>query len=188
MNGVSEPTVDTETLLIREALTGDRDAFSRLMLQYAQRIYRGVCFIVRNIDDAKDITQETFLRAYRGLGSFDPSKPFYPWIHRIARNLSLNYIGRAERKNLSLPEGDPFPARTEDPALSIIHEAESESLYRAIDRLTPEHREIIMLKHFGECSYAEIAEIVGIPIGTVMSRLYNARMKLKSLLSEENAR
>lgn len=188
MSGVSELSADMETLLIREALTGKRDAFSRLMLRYAQRIYRAVYFIVRNFDDAKDITQETFLRAYRSLDSFDPSKPFYPWVHRIARNLSLNFIGKAERKNVSLPEGDPYPAMTDDPALSIIQKAEIDALYRAIDRLTPDHREVIMLKHFGECSYAEIAEIVGIPIGTVMSRLYGARMKLKSVLSEENAR
>lgn len=182
----ASPILDAE--LIREAAGGDREAFSRLTLHYAQRVFRAVFFIVRNMDDAKDVTQETFYRAYRSLESFDPSRPFYPWIHRIARNLSLNFVGRSERKNVSMPDGDPYPGNAMDPVDSIIRAEETESLYRAIDRLSADHKEIITLKHFEECSYAEIAEILEIPIGTVMSRLYNARMKLKTILSEENAR
>jgi RNA polymerase sigma-70 factor (ECF subfamily) len=187
MREATEIPAPREAELIRSALQGDREAFSRIVLRYAERVYRVVHFIVRNLDDAKDITQETFCRAYRGLRSFDQAKPFYPWVHQIARNLSLNFIGRAEHKNVTLPEDGSIPAKTEDPIVSVIRTEEAASLYRALDRLTPEHREIIMLKHFSECKYAEIAQILAIPIGTVMSRLYNARMKLKAALLEKNA-
>lgn len=186
MSDTAEQSVTLESELIKHALTGDSEAFSRLMLHYARRIYRVAFFIVRNLEDAKDITQETFFRAYRSLQSFDPSKPLYPWLHRIARNLSLNYVGRFEHRNVGLPDEDTFRAETGDPLAAAIRSDDAAALYRAIDRLSPNHREIIMLKHFGECSYAEIAETLGIPIGTVMSRLYNARMKLKTILIEEN--
>ncbi len=188
MSETIRASLQLDAELIRSAQGGDREAFGRLILRYARRIYRAVYFIVRNLEDAKDITQETVYRAYRSLERFDPAKPFYPWLHQIARNLSLNYIARAEHRNVGLPEEELIASRMVDPEAVAIRSEEAASLYRAIDRLNPDHREIIMLKSFGDCSYAEIAEILGIPIGTVMSRLYNARMKLKSILLRENAK
>lgn len=182
-----EASLQLDAELIHSTLDGDREAFGRLMLRYARRIYRAAYFIVRNLEDAKDITQETVYRAYRGLERFDVTKPFYPWLHQIARNLSLNYIARAEHGNVGLPEEDLVATRVVDPEAAAVRSEEMAELYRAIDMLNPDHREIIMLKHFGDCSYAEIATILGIPLGTVMSRLYNARMKLKSILLRENA-
>jgi RNA polymerase sigma-70 factor (ECF subfamily) len=176
-----------EAQLITQAQDGNRDAFAKLVDLYGRRIYYAAYSFLRNVDDAADIVQEVFLRAYKNIGSFDTSRAFYPWLYRIARNLCINTVQKASRKDTALPAEELLSARDGDPASDLLRKEEVEQLREAIERLSDKHREIIKLKTFQECSYAEIADILGIPIGTVMSRLYAARSKLRELLVEVNA-
>lgn len=178
-------TVDVaERQLIVLAKSGQQEAFSALIRRYIQRVYRSAYAILRNPDDADDVAQETFVRAYRNISRFDETRPLFPWLHRIARNLSLNRIERVNKRETKLPDTDMVAERSPSPEQQAIHSEELKQIRRAVEQLPEFFREIIELSHFQECSYREIAEILSIPIGTVMSRLYNARKKLKSILEE----
>jgi len=179
----SETHMDERSLIVR-AQTGDRDAFGILVRLYLQRVYRAAHGIVHNHDDASDIAQDTFVRAYKNLDRFDVNRPLFPWLFRIARNLCLNRIERVTKREVSLPEFDTIRSSHQTPDEVAIARDEKERVRMAVAMLPDQHREIIELSHFQECSYKEMAEILGIPIGTVMSRLYHARQKLKDLLTE----
>jgi RNA polymerase sigma-70 factor (ECF subfamily) len=176
-----------ETQLILQAQRGNNDAFSELVSLYGKRIYYAAYSFLHNVDDAADIVQEVFLRAYRNISSFDTARSFYPWLYRIARNLCINTAKRASRRDTSLPAEELIASGGPDPATELLKNEEIEELRSALTRLSDKHREILDLKTFQDCSYAEIAEILDIPIGTVMSRLYAARSKLKELLMEVHA-
>jgi RNA polymerase sigma-70 factor (ECF subfamily) len=142
---------------------------------------------VRNHADADDLSQETFIRAYRAIGRFDEKYRFYTWVRRIAVNLCLNWLKRRNRAHLvPLPQSDG-----EAEAVDIADpraDAEGSSLRRDLDSalalLPTDQRTIFMLRVNEELSYNEIAELLHIPVGTVMSRLNRAREKLKELLKE----
>lgn len=176
-----------EAQLITLAQGGNQEAFSKLFSLHGRRIYFAAYSFLHNVDDASDIVQEVFLRAYKNIGTFDTKRAFYPWLYRIARNLCINTVQRSSRKETGLPAEELIPARTDDPASELLRKEEIEGLRKALDQLQDKHREIITLKTFQDCSYAEIAEILDIPIGTVMSRLYTARTKLRAILMEVNA-
>ena len=108
----------------------------------------------------------------------------FPWLYQIARNLCLNRIERVTKRETGLPDFDTLRSPHRGPDEATIERDEQERVRMAVAALPDQHREIIELSHFQECSYKEMAEILGIPIGTVMSRLYHARKKLKDLLSE----
>jgi RNA polymerase sigma-70 factor (ECF subfamily) len=170
---------------VLRAQSGDRAAFGVLASQYLDRVYRVAYSVVRNHEDAADIAQETLVRAYRTLDRFDPDRPLFPWLYQIARNLGINRIQRVRKREASLPEFDVIEARERGPAESLLHESEAERVRRAIAELPEHHRRIIELCHFDDCSYNEMAEILDIPVGTVMSRLYHARKRLQKVLESE---
>ena len=174
-----------EKELILQAKTGNRAAFELLVKEYLQRIYRAAYSLVRNVEDASDIAQEAFMRAYRSIGTFDESRPFYPWMYRITRNLCMNHLSSSKNRIGCVEDEDLIPDRACGPEEQAIRKENLSDIERAISCLPEQHREILVLKHFQDCSYNDIAEILGIPIGTVMSRLYNARMKLKTILKEQ---
>lgn len=181
MSGIRE---EAEGALVERARRGDRIAFGLLVESYLPRVYRVAYGIVRNREEAADIAQDALVRAYRGIRRFDPSRPMFPWLYQITRNLALNRIERMRNREGTLMidvlfDGDPGP---EDAAVA---DDERTRVRRAVARLQAQHRTVIELNHFQECSYREIAEILGIPIGTVMSRLYHARRRLRSILEEE---
>lgn len=173
-----------ERELILQARAGNREAFGRLVGMYGRRVYHTAYSFLHNVDDASDIVQEVFLRAYRSLSSFDVSRALFPWLYRITRNLCINRTRRASNRDLALPVDDILPARVADPADLAVRTEEERQIREAIENLPDKYRSAVVLKHFQDCSYAEIAEILDIPIGTVMSRLYTARMKLKACLVE----
>ncbi len=181
MSGIRE---ETEGALIDRARGGDRIAFGLLVEAYLPRIYRVAYGIVRNREDAADIAQDAFVRAYRGIRGFDPSRPVFPWLYQITRNLALNRIQRVRNREGTL-ETDSLVDRNRGPEDAAVADAERTRVRRAVAQLNAQHRTVIELNHFDECSYREIAEILGIPIGTVMSRLYHARRQLRSILEEE---
>ncbi len=171
-----------ERELILEAKSGSRDAFTNLMKRYDKRVYYAAYSFLHNIEDASDVAQEVLLKVFKKISTFDHDRPLYPWLYRITRNLCINRINRSENKNYSLSEEELIPSSARTPEAALLRDEESETVRHAVSALPDRHREIIELKHFQDCSYAEISEILNIPIGTVMSRLYNARGKLKESL------
>lgn len=159
---------------------GDRAAFEPLVQRYMRRAAAFALGWAGNHEDALDLSQEAFARAFRSISRFDPERPFYPWFHRILRNLCINHIGRARHsRELQMEDGMSISTSEPSPADHAERAEVSRQVRAAIDRLPPQDREIVILREFQDQSYAEIAEILQIPKGTVMSRLHNARRRLK---------
>jgi RNA polymerase sigma-70 factor (ECF subfamily) len=179
-------TLDPERDLIQRWKRGDKGAFETLVRRHMTDAFYVAYGYVGNAEDARDLSQEAFIKAYQARARFDEERPFYPWLYRILKNHCLNFVTRG-RHHLSLDDENEHreiasPAAT---ALEDMEENERKRLVRAaIDRLSEDHREIIVLKNFKEHSYKEIADLLGIPIGTVMSRLFYARQALRVVIEE----
>lgn len=173
---------------IQKALSGDAKAFEWIMKKYQKRIYYTVLQVVMNHDDADDILQDTFIKAYTKLETFDSSYPFYPWLYRIAINTSLNYQKKKARlRAVSLDEVDGnnnHADLAESP--SQMFDVEENELVRnlkiALSKIPDEQRTVFILRVQDDLSYQEISDTMNISIGTVMSRLSRARDKLRNLL------
>lgn len=138
--------------------------------------------MVRNPERAEDLVQTAVERALRHGRSYDPDRPFYPWLSQILRNCAAAEAQR-EKSTDEVPEG--LADTTGGPDSAALRAVERDRIRAAVASLPPAHREIIELFHFHEMRYAEIAEALGIPRGTVMSRLYHARRNLRGLLEED---
>jgi len=185
--------VREEADLVRRVLSGEKAAFEVLVMRYHRDLLRLLRRITRNAEDAEDLTQEAFLRAYRALDRFDLARPFRPWLWTIGIRLALQSLASRRRGEVSLdgPEDDPGDERRQDgPWLaderSVRHLDErllQRDLSDALDGLDPMHRAILILRVVEERTYEEIASLLGIPIGTVMSRLSRARRNLRQRLA-----
>ncbi|MEA3312469.1 MAG: RNA polymerase sigma factor [candidate division WOR-3 bacterium] len=170
-------------------IAGDKEAFAVIVARYTERIYRMALYILGNEQDAMDLSQDAFIRAYRNLKRFDVSRPFFPWFATILRNLCYNFLRRRKRKQTYNIEdfqiAEPSsPSSPSSPCAGIAVETKI-VLNRALSELSPQAREIIGKFYFEQLSYAEIATELDIPIGTVMSRLYYARKHLKDRFIRE---
>ncbi len=172
-------TADAEAISLTVA--GDKEAFAVIVARYTERAYRMALYILGSEQDAMDLSQDAFIRAYRNLKRFDVSRPFFPWFATILRNLCYNFLRRRKRKqaynieDFQIAEPSSAPS---SPSSAITVETKI-ALNRALSELSPQDREIIGKFYFEQLSYAEIANELDIPIGTVMSRLYYARRHLK---------
>lgn len=166
---------------------GDRAAFGRLVTRYQDRLFNTLTRLLGSADDAQDITQDALVQAYLKLDSFQGNSAFYTWLYRIAFNLAMSHARR--RRPVSLPENDGSAPRHEPtdnqplPHEQMVTQEQIDSVSAAIEALASEHREVVVLREIEGCDYDQIADILGIPIGTVRSRLFRARMQLKSILS-----
>ena len=188
--GPTEPSSGDERELIRRCLAGDASAFEPLVERYRQRVWRLAYQLLHDREDAWDCAQEAFVRAFHSLPSFRGQSAFYTWLFRItvnvatdrqrARGAQARAFG-AER----VPE-EEWKRTTPDlgarPDQAAVQSEQRERIRQALDALPPKARTIIMLSDVEGLSYREIAEVLGCPIGTVMSRLHNARKRLKALL------
>jgi RNA polymerase sigma-70 factor (ECF subfamily) len=180
-------TLDPEQDLIRRWKRGDKRAFETLVRRHMTDAFYVAYGYCGNAEDARDLSQDAFIKAYQARASFDEARPFYPWLYRILKNHCLNFVTRGRRHHVSIDDENehreiPSPAAT---VLENMEETERRRLVRAaIDKLSEDHREIIVLKNFKEHSYKEIADLLGIPIGTVMSRLFYARQALRAVIEE----
>jgi len=169
--------------LVRLAQAGDAKAFEALVVKYQRRIARHVARYVKAAGDVEDVVQDTFIRAYRGLASFRGDSAFYSWLYRIATNTSLNYLKRNPGDVLlgdDAPEEradafEPGVSDAEDPERTLMAKQIAETVQRALAKLQPELAEALMLYEVEGKAYAEIAGMLGIPIGTVRTRIFRAR-------------
>jgi len=178
---MAEMVQDAE--LVRLAQAGDAKAFEALVVKYQRRIARHVARYVKAAGDVEDVVQDTFIRAYRGLASFRGDSAFYSWLYRIATNTSLNYLKRNPGDVLlgdDAPEEradafEPGVSDAEDPERTLMAKQIAETVQRALAKLQPELAEALMLYEVEGKAYAEIAGMLGIPIGTVRTRIFRAR-------------
>lgn len=166
---------------IRATLAGDRRAFTRLVEKYQRPLYVMLRRLVRQHEEADDLLQESFLRAFQHLHEFESERPFYPWLYRIALNLALTAMRRRKRFEPS-EELDRMPAREEEVGESLVSAEFHQALEHAIAKLPAEQRTILLLRTREEMSYQDLSATLGIELGTVMSRLARAREKLRKLM------
>lgn len=161
-------------------LKGQTGAYGEIFARHRARAFALAFQYLRNHEDAKDIVQDAFIKAYKNLSKFDRGRSFGPWLLTIVRNLSIDTIRKRKRTAAQeLPVTLPDTRAKKADTSVLRHE-----VWAALEKLTPDHREIIFLKDYQGHSYLEIAEILGIPIGTVMSRLHHARRNLMGVLKE----
>ncbi len=174
--------ISRETL--RAWRSGSVDAFERIVKLTMRRTYSIALALVGDPDDARDLSQDAYIAAHRARRRFDAEKPFFPWFYRILKNKCLNFIKRRKRiKSAEIPleliedwDDECSPDR------QLARRDKVMAVRKAISSLSPEHREVILLHTFEELSYAEISRFLGIPAGTVMSRLFYARKALMGAL------
>ena len=174
---------------VGDCLKGDKEAFAFLFRKYRERIYQVVYGYVRNKEDALDITQDTFLKAYRSLASYNRKAGFYTWLCQIAINKAIDHIRRRKRKPFSLEEymltgkvTESAAAGQADPVRAAQERELVANFLGALEKLSENHRTAFYLNAVLGLTYREIAETVDCSIGTVMSRLHYARKKLQSLM------
>lgn len=173
-----------ESDLLTKARGGNLFAFEEIVKRYQRRVYGVAVRIVRRHHLADDVAQETFIRAHRFLQDFDPARPFGPWVCRIAANLAMNQLRSRQAREEDIGEAQAeIPAPGSDPLASVLEGEARDALDRALDRLPAGQRAVFVLRAVEEFSYREIADALGISLGTVMSRLSRARETLRRSLS-----
>ncbi len=186
----------SEEQLIRRAQQGDNGAFEELLLLHQKKVYNLCLRMSANPDDALDLSQEAFLRAWRSLGQYQFEASFSTWLFRLTSNICIDFLRRKKRRQetsltesyddsdegaeLSVPDAQPGPEQQ-----AITNETKIE-LARAMEQLSPEHREILQLRVIEDLQYEQIADILGVRVGTVKSRLARARLSFRKILKAGN--
>lgn len=203
---ITRETTDEEKLRDKElsllAKKGDKDAFKELVLLYEKRLLSLAFSLNRNEDDAREIVQESLLKAWKNIANFKAESSFFTWVYRIVSNMSIDFsrkryrqresaVGEPEILDASLQNTIGTPYETKLPMGSVttpevyLERVElAGNIKRAIESLTPEHQQIIILREVEGLSYAEISSSLGCSKGTVMSRLFHAREKVKKFFQD----
>jgi len=169
---------------VKLCLAGDADAYAVLVERYGGRVYNLALRITDDPDAAKDCAQEAFIRAYRALHRYDPSRPFAPWLFRIATNTSLNHLRRWHAKGEPIDEPPDVPGEPEEgPEATAVRRDEVAEVVAAMAELPPAYRAALTLRHMQQLSYQEVADTLGLPLGTVKTHLHRARAALKARLA-----
>jgi RNA polymerase sigma-70 factor (ECF subfamily) len=182
-----------EAELIERARKGDTQAFGVLVERYQRRVVGVAMAVVHNQDDALELAQETFIRAYENLAKFESRSSFSTWLYRIAANISIDFRRREGRHTILRGEEgehelDRLPSERGDSFLESARSELGRRLHGALQELTPEHRTVILLREVEGLSYDEISEVLQCPRGTVMSRLHYARDHLRGILDDLDKR
>ena len=174
----------TDQEAVARCLAGDAEAFSTLVERYGGRVYNIALRITNDADAAADCAQEAFIRAYRALHQYDPALPFGPWLFRIATNASLNHVQRWHAHESPVEELPESPEPDEaGPESSALRREELDEVLAAMADLPPHYRAALALRHLQQLSYQEVADSLGIPLGTVKTHLHRARAALKARLA-----
>jgi RNA polymerase sigma-70 factor (ECF subfamily) len=192
-HGVKEARESQEDdALVEKARAGDAAAFEALFEKYKQRVYAVALGVVKRPEDAADIVQDAFIKVHRHLATFQGTSSFYTWLYRIVMNLGIDHV-RKHRKVVEWGDDVPIEQAAGDRTLvpkvadsnprSTVERRElSEKIRQALDTLPEYHRAVILLREVEGMSYEEIAEVLEVPKGTIMSRLFHARRKMQDQL------
>jgi RNA polymerase sigma-70 factor (ECF subfamily) len=180
---MTRPDEAAQRDLIRRAQHGNTDAFGRLVMQYQQAVYNITYRLTGNRQEAEDVAQEAFVKAYRALDRFDARRPFAPWLYRIATNTALNWIKR-RRPESELDEELSAHGTTPNPEIQAITAETADRLRAAVADLPPNYRAVIELRHFQELSYREMSQVLDVSLSDVKSWLFRARRRLRRALAE----
>ena len=187
---------EDDRAIVERAQGGDKEAFRILFDRYNRRVYAVALGVVKNPADANDVVQDAFVKVHKHIAKFEGSSSFYTWLYRIAMNLSIDHVRRnAKRRHIdyddqvkrdpSRIEGDGtlMPSTAEaNPARNALRKELGEAIHDALQELPEHHRAVIVLREFEGLSYEEIADVLEVPKGTIMSRLFHARKKMQTSL------
>ncbi len=178
--------------LIAECLRGDQAAFGELVRRHQDRLHAAVHRLVES-DDALDVVQEAFLHAYQHLGSFKGDAQFFTWLYRIAMNAAIS-LRRKRKPALRIvgPDGEPVidpadPSDGSQPAHALEQSDRERVVKKALSRCSAEHKAVLVMKDMEGMKYEEMAEVLGVPVGTIRSRLHRARLELREILERAEA-
>lgn len=186
----------SELDLVKRCQAGETEAFDELVTRYRTRIFAMIYNMVHNEQDAWDLAQDSFVKAWKSIKRFRGRSSFYTWIYRIVMNVTIDWLRKKQVKGAGVEFDDAIQLREVNPASKTLPKADPlpyERMERtevraridnAITQLSPEHRAVILMKETEGMQYHEIAETLGCSIGTVMSRLFYARKKLQHLLKD----
>lgn len=175
-------TEDRDRALLEDCKRGDRMALESLVRRYERPVFNAAYRMLGNPDEAADVAQTTFLKAFENLDRFNPQYKFFSWIYRIAINESINQINQRKRLE-ELVDNQKSPLRGPDDMTDSGQL--SNEVQTALLELSEDHRAVIVLRHFTEISYRQIGDVLQIPEKTVKSRLFSARQQMKDRLQEK---
>ena len=187
-------TREQEAMIVRKVLQGDVNAFEKLVTEYERAVYAIAQRMTGNAEDAADMTQETFIKAYNSLSSFRGDSKFSVWLYRIANNVCLDFLRSRSRKptvSLSAEDDDgeetqlDIADKSQSPELLLESSLTRDAVRRGLDALPPDYKQILLLREIQGLSYEEIAAALGIESGTVKSRIFRARKRLCTFLIED---
>jgi RNA polymerase sigma-70 factor, ECF subfamily len=187
MEASMEPAVEDQSL-VRETLAGNQASFQLLVERYQARVFALIRHYTRSAVEIEDVVQDTFLKAYRRLDTFQHNSSFYTWLYRIATNTVLDFMKRRGRspvqavEDLEIVPAGAAPVRIAAPDAGMEREEIARITHEVLDQLPDIFRTVLVLREFEDCSYQEMAEILGISIGTVESRLFRARARFRDRL------
>lgn len=182
----SQMTEKPDQDLVRECLDGDNNAFAVLVRKYERPLFNLALRMVRDREDAMDVTQTVFTKAYEHLDTYNPRHQFFSWAYRIAVNESINFCKK--RKIHTEYESGMIAIKGASPEERVHDDALTEELHEAISALKTDYRMVIVLKHYHDFSYQEMGDILQIPEKTVKSRLFSARQRLREIMSRGEQR
>jgi len=187
-------TREQEADIVRKVLGGDANAFETLVLEYEKNVYNIALRMTGNSEDAADMTQEAFIKAYNSLQSFRGDSKFSVWLYRIVSNVCLDFLRSKNRRptvSLSVEDDDGEDAQldvadeSQSPELLLDRKLTRDSVRRGLDSLPPDYRQILLLREIQGLSYDEIAQALSLEVGTVKSRIFRARKRLCTFLIDD---
>ena len=187
-------TREQEAAIVRKVLDGDVNAFETLVLEYEKNVYNIALRMTGNSEDAADMTQEAFIKAYNSLSAFRGDSKFSVWLYRIVSNVCLDFLRSKNRRptvSLSVEDDDGEDTQldvadeSQSPGLLLDRKLTRDSVRRGLDSLPPDYRQILLLREMQGLSYDEIAQALGLEVGTVKSRIFRARKKLCTFLIDD---
>ena len=182
-------TIPSDEELVQKAQGDDERAFGKLVERYETKVYSLAMKMLRNPEDAEDVLQDTFLRAYRGIKSFQGNSTFSTWIYRITANSALMRLRKKQLPTVSIDDADEreMPINIADwspgPVEQLLTQETQKAMDEAIEALPPEFKQVFILRDVEELSNAEVAEILDLSVAAVKSRLHRARLKVRNRLA-----
>lgn len=175
---------DSDLELVERSRGGDRAAFTELVIRYQRQVYNAAFWVLRRSEDANDIAQEVFLKVAERLNDYDPRYKFFSWIYRITVNESLNLLRRNNRDHATGDAVDLPASDSDNPERQLSDAQNLSRIQIALMGMTANDRIVLTLRHFSDCSYEEIGQILDVDEKTVKSRLFEARQRLRGALAD----